>query len=274
MNYNRLRLNSGVIHFGYKRIKGQNMKMAMKLGVLAIFFGLALTVNSQTNDSIVQLTADSQGLQLMTPDELPASGTFWFIDQYGISVPWPCPPTDTNMPVYQIDDGSLGIFLVDASGGNVAVRRLPGQQITSDSTNEAIVAMATNIVALINSVQETELNRSFAMAMGMDDLFPGDGGDGTNDYTPDGSGFTMPDYGTNLWIAQTVCSNGWLNAIGSNTIGAQSGVGQMVNGGELDLSPLGFSDKIFDHSGQFNRNIQTPQSLQFYANLVTKMFPQ
>jgi len=65
------------------------MKMAMKLGLLVIFFGLALTVNSQTSapDSIVQLTADSQGLQLMAPDELPPSGTFWLIESCGVSVP-------------------------------------------------------------------------------------------------------------------------------------------------------------------------------------------
>jgi len=47
----------------------------------------------------------------------------------------------------------------------------------------------------------------------------------------------------------------------------------MVNGGEFNLSPLGFSDKSFDHSGEFNRNIQDPVASQFYTNLVLKLFP-
>lgn len=59
----------------------------------------------------------------------------------------------------------------------------------------------------------------------------------------------------------------------TKAVGAQGGVGQMVNGGEFNLSSLGFSDKSFDHSGQFNRNIQDPVASQFYTNLVFKLFP-
>ena len=52
----------------------------------------------------------------------------------------------------------------------------------------------------------------------MDDgspLFPGGGG--TNYYTPTNS-YVLPDYGTNLWIAQTAITNGYLTGIGSNTL--------------------------------------------------------
>jgi pimeloyl-ACP methyl ester carboxylesterase len=59
----------------------------------------------------------------------------------------------------------------------------------------------------------------------------------------------------------------------TKAVGAQPGVGQMVNGGGLDLSPFGFTDQSFDHSGQFNRNIQMPQVQQFYTNLVLRLFP-
>jgi hypothetical protein len=45
----------------------------------------------------------------------------------------------------------------------------------------------------------------------------------------------------------------------SKAVGAQGGVGNMVNGGQLDLMTIGFTEADYDHSGQFNRNIQTPQ---------------
>jgi len=56
--------------------------------------------------------------------------------------------------------------------------------------------------------------------------------------------------------------------------GAQSGVGQNVNGGELNLqTAVGFSDRDYDHSGEFNRNIQDAVIQQFYPNLISKLFP-
>jgi hypothetical protein len=55
--------------------------------------------------------------------------------------------------------------------------------------------------------------------------------------------------------------------------GAQSGVGQTVNGGEFDLKTIGFSGNDYDHSGEFNRNIQTPQVHGFYTNLTSTLFP-
>ena len=59
----------------------------------------------------------------------------------------------------------------------------------------------------------------------------------------------------------------------SLTVGSLSGVGGMVNGGQLDLFPIGFTGNSFDHSGEFERNIQTPQVQIFYTNLVLNLFP-
>ncbi len=59
----------------------------------------------------------------------------------------------------------------------------------------------------------------------------------------------------------------------SLAVGAQGGVGQIITGGELDLTTLGFGDQEYDHSGQFKRNVQTRQVQGFYTNLVSKMFP-
>jgi hypothetical protein len=193
-----------------KTLKGATIGLVC---MTAFLLGLNLTALGQTNapDSIVQLTADSQGLQLMTPDELPPVGTFWYVDSYGLGPPWPCPPTDTNMPIYQIDDAGT-IFLVDVTGGQVSVRHSPGQTVTSDMLETAVEAMATNIVALINQVQDAEFNSEFARTMGMDE-FDGNGGDGGG--SSDNS--LVADFGTNLWIIQTAVANGSLTGIATNT---------------------------------------------------------
>ena len=54
--------------------------------------------------------------------------------------------------------------------------------------------------------------------MAMDAPMPDDGSDdGTNSYTFNASSFTLPDYGTNLWIAQVGISSGSLVGIVSNS---------------------------------------------------------
>jgi hypothetical protein len=49
---------------------------------------------------------------------------------------------------------------------------------------------------------------------------PSPGGDGGGSYSPDGitNSYVAPDYGTNLWIAQTAVAAGNLTGIGTNTI--------------------------------------------------------
>jgi hypothetical protein len=59
----------------------------------------------------------------------------------------------------------------------------------------------------------------------------------------------------------------------SKAAGAQGGIGQMVNGGQLDLTTLGFTAQDYDHSGEFNRNIQNPVMQLFYPQLISKLFP-
>jgi len=55
-------------------------------------------------------------------------------------------------------------------------------------------------------------------AMSADGIAPPDAGGGTNSYTPNDSPYTPPDYGTNLWIAQTAIASGNLTGIGTNTM--------------------------------------------------------
>lgn len=60
----------------------------------------------------------------------------------------------------------------------------------------------------------------------------------------------------------------------SKAVGAQAGVGNVVNGPEYNLqSQLGFTAATYDHSGQFNRNVQTPQVQGFYSRLLQNLFP-
>lgn len=60
----------------------------------------------------------------------------------------------------------------------------------------------------------------------------------------------------------------------SKAVGAQAGVGQVVNGPEYNIqSQLGFTAATYDHSGQFNRSIQTLQVQGFYSRLRSSLFP-
>src|ERR1035437_9891944 len=76
-------------------------------------------VQTAPPDSIVQLTAEAQGLALVSPVDFPKYGTYWLVmPGIGGMAPLPCPPDDPSLPVYQIADGQ---FLVDETGGQVAV---------------------------------------------------------------------------------------------------------------------------------------------------------
>jgi len=187
-------------------------------------FAQTLSVQSDATqpaqpDSIVQLTADAQGLSLLSPDAVPASGTFWLVMpgiDGGVTAPMPCPPKDTSFPIYQIANGQ---FLVDATEGQVAMNpQFAGQRIAASTVTDALEQEASSVVNLITRIQTLEADqqtRATMQAMGMDVPSPGDGG--TNSFTPDGAGYIAPDYGTNLWIAQVTVLSGNLNGIGTNT---------------------------------------------------------
>jgi hypothetical protein len=188
-------------------------------------FAQALSVQSGSSvdvaqpDSIVQLTADAQGLPLLPPDAVPASGTFWLVMSGingGVTAPMPCPPKDTSLPIYQIANGQ---FLVDATGGQVAVSPgFAGRRIAATTVTDALEQEASSVVNLITRIQTLaadQQTQATMQAMGMDVPSPGDGG--TNSFTPDGTSYIAPNYGTNLWIAQVTVLSGNLNGIGTNT---------------------------------------------------------
>jgi hypothetical protein len=175
-------------------------------------------------DTVVQVAADSQGLQLVLPEQVPASGTFWWVMPGGMAIPTPCPPQDLSGAIYQIADGQ---FLVDETGGQMVVnqRRLGLQvQVTSSLVASAAVSQADALVNLITQVQTTTENQASQtrlLASSMDvsgPPTPGDGsGSGGTNSSNGGTGYVMPDYGTNLWIAQVAVTSGNLTGIGTNT---------------------------------------------------------
>lgn len=171
-------------------------------------------------DSIVQITAEAQGLQLVAPADQPKYGTYWLVLGNGI-VPFPAPPKDTTQPVYAITDTQ---FLVDCTGGQVATPPLrlgmQRQNMTASITS-ALEYQAGMITSLITQVQTREAQRqmrSMAMAMGIPSFGGGDSGsgDGSGGVIANGSTFVQ-DYGANLWIAQTAVAAGYLTAIATNT---------------------------------------------------------
>ena len=62
----------------------------------------------------------------------------------------------------------------------------------------------------------------------------------------------------------------------SLAVGTQGGVGNVLKlTRQLNLqATLGFTENAWDHSGQFNRNIQTPQVQGFYDDLLSTLFLQ
>ncbi len=165
----------------------------------------ATPIQPTTPDSIVQITAEAQGLQLVSPDNLPPFGTYWEVMPYGVMAPLPCPPFDPTLPIYAITDNN--IFLVDATGGQLLVnpRRTTAM---SAAVNDAAESLATAVVNLINQVQTLEANRqarSMMRAMGMNVSDDSDGGgDG---FSPMFSSYMIDT--NSLWLEITNVSNGW-----------------------------------------------------------------
>ena len=170
--------------------------------------GGAISGQPPASDTIVNTVADEMGLTLMSPDQLPRGGTFWWVMPGGSAVPTPCPPPDPNIAVYQVADGQ---FIADTTGGQVVVRNSGRLGLRSGTTfASAVQAQASGLIDLINQIQDNaavQQLRMVARALGMD--FPGfgDGGGGG------GSGYTnsYPNYtfDTNqLWLEITNVSNG------------------------------------------------------------------
>jgi len=127
----------------------------------------------------------------------------------GIAAPMPCPPADQTLPIYQICDNQ---FLVDATGGQVAVRPSLGrvrttQTLTSSQIASALTAQAGAVVDFIGQIQDAQYMRELVASFGMDVPGFGDGGGGSGGGST--YGYTGYTFDTNqLWLEITNVSNG------------------------------------------------------------------
>jgi alpha-tubulin suppressor-like RCC1 family protein len=142
--------------------------------VLLIGAGLILSVNllhaqetTPADSTIVSLTAEAQGLTLLPADQVPGTGTFWWImPQLGgaTAFPMPGPPFDPSLPVYAITDQ---IFLVDDTIGSEPILSTPlslrrGVSYTTETVLEAQAALVVNLIA---QVQATAVAEAFGSPM-------------------------------------------------------------------------------------------------------------
>lgn len=110
------------------------------------------TTDGTSSDSIVQLTAEAQGLTPVAPQDLPETGTFWVVTpEAGGLAPWPCLPSTPGLPIYAINGNS---YLVDLTGGLVDTN---GMDSTTVSIESALEAQAQAVVNVIDLVQGTQL---------------------------------------------------------------------------------------------------------------------
>ena len=182
---------------------------------LGNFNSYTAPVQAAPPDSIVSITAEAQGLSLVPLDQVPSSGTFWWVMQGGAYVPMPCPPQDMIAPIYQIADGQ---FLADDTGGQVLVSRHQSAMLmqgTVGASGAAMESLAGTVINLIRQVQTAAAKqqvRTMALAMGVElPSFPSLGdcgsGDGGGGYTNNYFSYT---FDTNLlWLDITNVSNGF-----------------------------------------------------------------
>ena len=225
---------------------------------LLLLFGLAtaraqllsdqsVSTAQPTAPSLLSLAASDAGLSEVDPADVPLfGGTFWWILPGGSAVPAPCLPLNLTSPIYQIAPNE---FILDQSGGELNPRRFG---LTANATDENVVAAANDqiqsLAGLITQIQAANQPRlaatSMTMAMGADGATPMDGtGGGT--FGPDDRTNTIPvpQYGTNLWIAQTAVAAGYLKGVGSNTIAdVQYEIQSRTNLMQTDWQSEGFID--------------------------------
>jgi len=179
-------------------------------------------------DSVVRITADASGLQLVPFLDLPKNGTYWEVLPGGITAPLPVPLFDPSLPVFSI---SGDIFLVDATEGQIVIN--PHQSVglsPTDARAAAVNSEATKVANLISQVQaataptQTVAPNSHAMnavslvASASSIPLPGGGGTVSGNAMTNPVTYNIVDYGTNLWFAPTGLVSGSVAGFASNTI--------------------------------------------------------
>ncbi|MGB7749529.1 MAG: hypothetical protein WBN75_19835 [Verrucomicrobiia bacterium] len=168
-----------------------------------------ITSGPVTNpDSIVQITAESDGLSQVFPSNLSRGGTYWWVMPGGTAVPAPCLPQNVSVPIYQMASKQ---YLVDETGG--VVPQPSGRQAMLGISSATLIQEEINLVLnLIGQVQTNEQMQAAtatatAMSAGVQTAdVQSDGGGFSPDYLQNGVPYlTIAPAGTNLLI--TVFNN-------------------------------------------------------------------
>ncbi|MEI8292147.1 MAG: hypothetical protein WCH99_21970, partial [Verrucomicrobiota bacterium] len=171
----------------------RNIKcMVLGLGLFAL--PVLLHAQAIAPDSIVQATAENQGLQLMAREDLPLTGTYWLITSNSWVLPMPCAPLDQSLPIYALSDN---VFLADGTGGLAAVNLHRAGLNTVDGV---LAAQANAVIDLVNQTEATQM-RSLMRAQSTDFPIPGGDSGGLGNFTNDAANYT---WDTNqLWLEIT-----------------------------------------------------------------------
>ncbi len=169
------------------------MKKLNQIGMGLLVFTM-LGFGQAQADSIVQITAEVQGLEQVSPDALTPFATYWEAMPGAMFAPLPSPPFDLTMPIYSVADG---IYLVDATGG----------ALPCGGTIAAMEIESNAVVNLINQIQGAEVVHTMrAMGMDLPGIPGGGGGSGGGSYT---NSYIFYSFNTNLlWLQITNISNG------------------------------------------------------------------
>jgi hypothetical protein len=160
---------------------------------------------STVPDSIVQLTAESQGLALALA--VPTAGTFWIVTADGITAPYPfLPASEQGSPAYAIAGNS---FLVDASGGLV-----DAQGLGAATTTEAMEILAGEMENVITQTQTAAANQQMQALDDSGSIDPNDTNNWSTNFVGGNTNFQSLAFTTNdLWLQLLSVSNGAANLV-------------------------------------------------------------
>jgi len=194
-------------------------------------------------DSVVQITAEMQGLQAVAYSDLPTFGTYWEVMPGGGMAPLPAPVFDPSLPIYAI---AGNIYLVDASYGQLPVNPRQTSILSASSATSATAAAvqteATAVANLIDQVQAASAAQAVqatAMDSGLSSP-PGFDDTSTYSYTPEFATNDLAAVGTNLWIIQPAVAFGYLTGVGTNTQPVQYEIQSRTNLAQSDWQSEGF----------------------------------
>jgi len=170
------------------------MKRINQIGALLVFAMIGSGLGQARADSIVQITAEVQGLEQITPDAWAPYAAYWEAMPGAIAfAPLPCAPFDTTLPVYAIADGQ---YLVDGTGS----------ELPRGDTVAAMETVSNAVVNLINQIQGTQIAHAMR-AMGMDSPETSGSGDDGGGYTAGSTNYYFYSINTNLlWLQITNAS--------------------------------------------------------------------